>query len=152
MEPRNRTSDTRNGAFPKPNLRNGAFPCPVPYDFFHIYCIIYIRGKKATRRQARPKTHKKGGKKADGLEKPARLLRLTKQSSHTLANLHSDGGTQEGRTIGRSPGRLGEKGGGRKWSRLRDTCLRKLLASRPREPKVLTTKVTTLIRLPGGGF
>ena len=36
----------------------------------------------------------------------------------------------------------GRRGGGRKWSRLRDTCLRKLLASRPREPKVLTTKVT----------
>ena len=46
------------------------------------------------------KNPQKGGKKADGLEKPARLLRLTKQSSHTLANLHSDGGTQEGRTIG----------------------------------------------------
>ena len=67
-------------------------------------------GQKSHAKASEAKNPQKGGKKADGLEKPARLLRITKQSSHTLANLHSDGGTQEGRTIGRSPGRLGEKG------------------------------------------
>ena len=83
----------------------------VPRIFF-LYVILLYKGQKSHAKASEAKNPQKGGKKADGLEKPARLLRITKQSSHTLANLHSDGGTQEGRTIGRSPGRLGEKGGG----------------------------------------
>ena len=81
------------------------------YKLFRKLFYIY-KGQKSHAKASEAKNPQKGGKKADGLKKPARLLRITKQSSHTLANLHSDGGTQEGRTIGRSPGRLGEKGGG----------------------------------------
>ena len=32
--------------------------------------FIYIRGKKATRRQARPKTHKRAGKRQTALKNP----------------------------------------------------------------------------------
>ena len=60
--------------------------------------IFYIyKGQKSHAKASEAKNPQKGGKKADGLEKPARLLRLTKQSSHTLANLHSDGGTPASR-------------------------------------------------------
>ena len=92
----------------------------------------------------------KSEKKADGQKKLAthysrRRAAIRLRASMVTALRKND------EKLGVAQDESGTKDGGMNRPRPWETCLRKLSAWRPREPKLLTTNVTTRMRDPGGG-
>ena len=112
-------------------------------------CAIGNLSSKGKKANAKTQT-KQSEKKADGQKKLAthysrRRAAIRLRASMVTALRKND------EKLGVAQDESGTKDGGMNRPRPWETCLRKLSAWRQREPKLLTTNVTTRMRDPGGG-